>query len=358
MVVWSSLLACRAPEPPERPHEQWQSCPAEPGTICGYVGDGTNGFNGDEVHRLEVWLSFPRGIAFPPDLGQPALVDYNNRAVRMVDELPEDGLDTVIESGKPPGRLAYEPDGRLLVTAEDRLLLWDPVRGQEYVLLRTAGERATDVLSDGDGARVYWLDTRNRRIQVLDRDTGAVSTVMSGEEGYCGEGDALSTCLGFFDGQPEQLGGLALDEEGQRLYLADSGNHAVRVLDLETGQTALVAGAPGVAGFRDGEQALFSLPTDVALDGETLFVADTDNHRVRAIDLATGKVSTVAGTGQPTCEILDLLAPAVCDEQHTAGDGGPALQATLYRPFGVDLDPYGHLIVADTYDHRLRIIFQ
>jgi DNA-binding beta-propeller fold protein YncE len=355
MLVGSWLLACSEPEP-GRPHELWEACAADPGNICAYVGAGTNGFNGDEEHRLDTWLSFPRGIAFPPHSGRAALVDYNNRAVRLVDDLPEDGLDTVIESGKPPGRVSYEPDGRLLVTAEDRLLVWDPVRGEDYILLRSVGDRATDVLSDGP--IVYWLDTRNRRIQRLDRDTGEVTTVLSGEAGYCGEGDAMSTCVGFYDGQPEQLGGLALDVETQRLYLADSGNHVVRVLELQTGQTALVAGSPGEAGLRDGDQALFSLPTDVVLDGETLFVADTNNHQIRAIDLATGAVSTVAGTGAPTCEIPDLLSPTVCDAQHDAGDGGPALQATLYRPFGVDLDPSGHLIVADTYNHRLRIVFR
>jgi hypothetical protein len=69
-------------------------------------------------------------------------------------------------------------------------------------------------------------------------------------------------------------------------------------------------------------------------------------------------VSTVVGKGTPTCEFADFQNPATCDEQQLAGDGGPATEATLYRPFGVDIDPDGNLVVSDTYNHRFRIVYR
>ena len=146
------------------------------------------------------------------------------------------------------------------------------------------------------------------------------------------------------------------------MYSAHSESHIIRVLDLTTGIIDTLAGTPGTHGLTDGpvETALFYYPTDFALDSETntLFVADANNHAIRAIDLNTNTVSTVAGTGAPTCPILDLLVPASCAEQLDAGDGGPAVDATVYRPFGVDIDNDGNLIIADTYNHRFRVIYR
>ncbi len=130
-----------------------------------------------------------------------------------------------------------------------------------------------------------------------------------------------------------------------------------------------MAGQPGVAGFADGPgaSALFDFPTDIELDGDTLFVADTNNHRIRAVDVTTGEVSTFAGNGEPTCadgihqsagDSGLTVVPVVCDEQVTGGDGGPATDATLYRPMGIDLDLDGNVVIADTYNHRFRVVYR
>jgi sugar lactone lactonase YvrE len=84
-------------------------------------------------------------------------------------------------------------------------------------------------------------------------------------------------------------------------------------------------------------------PRDLELspDGR-LFIADTENHKIRAVDLTTGIITTVVGTG----------------DSGFGGDGGPALEATLHRPFGITFDAAGDLYIADTYNTRVRRVVQ
>ena len=69
-----------------------------------------------------------------------------------------------------------------------------------------------------------------------------------------------------------------------------------------------------------------------------LYIADTDNHRVRVVDLTTGTIVTVAGNGDATF----------------GGDGGLPALASLKRPFGIEFDPAGNLYIADTFNNRIR----
>jgi sugar lactone lactonase YvrE len=107
-------------------------------------------------------------------------------------------------------------------------------------------------------------------------------------------------------GNPFNLGGgegLAYDGTASALYAADSWQHAIRKIDLATGKVSLVAGNPGTAGSMDGtgNQASFHGPQGVALDGAgNLYVADQSNNLVRKVVVATGVVTTVAGAaGMP-----------------------------------------------------------
>ena len=140
------------------------------------------------------------------------------------------------------------------------------------------------------------------------------------------------------------------------LYFADTGNHIIRALNPD-GTVETIAGvepepyeptelaekAPkGGYGGDDGPalDAQFNGPRDIAVakDG-TIFVADRDNSCVRKV--ADGKVTTVAG---------------VCGMIGYEGDGGPATEALLNRPYGVALDADGKLYIADTYNHRIRVV--
>jgi len=132
-------------------------------------------------------------------------------------------------------------------------------------------------------------------------------------------------------------GKVLADEPTERLAISDSGHHRIIVANLG-GQVQQVIGS-GVQGFDDGpiEVATFHHPQGLALDGAMLYVADTGNHAIRAVDLAAGTVVTLAGSGE------QLLGPRV---------GGPARQTPLSSPWDVAvLD--GTLYVAMAGTHQL-----
>jgi sugar lactone lactonase YvrE len=208
--------------------------------------------------------------------------------------------------------------------------------------------------SSGD---LYIADTRNFRVRRVAGDTGVIETVVgTGMRGAAGDGGpALSAGLSFQLGldqgsdagdNPEPGGALALDALG-RLYIADTENQRVRRVDFVTGLIETVAGN-GVAGFSgDGgaaTSASLSHPRDIEIapGGDRLFIADTDNQRIRVVDLTTGIITTVAGDGT----------------SRYAGDGGAATEASLWRPFGVAFDGAGDMYIADTYNNRIRRVVQ
>jgi DNA-binding beta-propeller fold protein YncE len=143
------------------------------------------------------------------------------------------------------------------------------------------------------------------------------------------------------------------------LYFTDSANHIIRALDpngtVRTvfgtapdpyDPTELAAKAPRGGYQGDGTnkplKARLNSPRDVAVGSSgTLYVADTENSCVRMLT-ADGEVSTVAG---------------VCGERGFEGDGGPASDALLNRPYGVAVDTDGNLYIADTYNHRIRVVY-
>jgi sugar lactone lactonase YvrE len=123
------------------------------------------------------------------------------------------------------------------------------------------------------------------------------------------------------------------------LIVAETGANVIRRIFPEDGRQEVVAGEPGRAGFADGVggQALFNGPIGVAVGADgTIFVADTYNDRIRSID-ASGRVSTLAGTGEPG------------DADSSVGS-----EANFYTPCGIAVAPDGALIVADTGNNRIR----
>jgi sugar lactone lactonase YvrE len=132
-------------------------------------------------------------------------------------------------------------------------------------------------------------------------------------------------------------GKVIADEPTERLVISDTGHHQIIVADLD-GQVQQVIGS-GAQGSADGpcEVATFSHPQGLALDGPMLYVADTENHAIRAVDLAAGTVVTLAGTGE------QLMGPRV---------GGPARQTPLSSPWDLALLD-GTLYVTMAGTHQL-----
>ena len=155
---------------------------------------------------------------------------------------------------------------------------------------------------DGRGNFIF-IDQRNQRIRAISdflgqREDGLITTIAgTGEKGFNGDGPGLSTRVAFPDGgNPEPSGGMALGADGS-LYFADTHNHRIRRIEfsgetLSDNMVTTVAGIgePGFSG--DGgpaSEAAINFPQDMEIgpDGR-LYFADTDNHRVRRIDLADG----------------------------------------------------------------------
>ena len=140
------------------------------------------------------------------------------------------------------------------------------------------------------GTALYVSETGNQRIRVIDIVSGAVSDLAGSTAGYANGAGAAARF--------NSPGGLAVS--GDTLYVADISNHRIRAVDITSGTVSDVAGS-GTPGHADGAgaDARFSSPTGIAVNetGTTLYVADSGNHRIRSIDIATKTVRTIAGDG-------------------------------------------------------------
>ncbi|MGW5118232.1 NHL domain-containing protein [Streptomyces noursei] len=188
------------------------------------------------------------------------------------------------------------------------------------------------VVVDSTGA-LYVSEYNNHRVRKITTD-GKISTVAGTDtKGFGGDcGPAASAQLN----RPR---GVAVDSAGT-VYIADSDNHRVRKITAD-GKVCTVAGT-GTKGFSgDGGPATAAQldgPYGVAVDSTgTLYVAEHNNRRVRKIT-TDGLISTVAGTGTKGSD----------------GDGGPAVSAQLTNPRGVAVGRAGELYIADAGSHRVR----
>src|SRR5207253_2778917 len=150
------------------------------------------------------------------------------------------------------------------------------------------------------------------------------------------------------DGQPAadkpMIGPRALFVDGDTLWIALREGHAVWRMDLARGVLNHVAGT-GQRGFTgDGgpaSSATLDGPKGIAVGPDKcVYVADTENNAIRKIDLASGTISTIAGSGP--------------QHKGDSGDGGPATSARMDRPHGVCIGPDGAIYIGDTLTHRVR----
>lgn len=184
---------------------------------------------------------------------------------------------------------------------------------------------------------LYIADTHNRRIRKLDLATNLITTI-AGTTAPSGEGDngpAATARLNL---------PIAIAVGVNNLYIADTADHRIRKVNLTTSQISIVAGT-GIQGYSGDNgpaiSATIDSPTGLALDSaNNLYLADTHNHRIRRIDVTTGLITTIAGTGISSF----------------SGDNIPATNSSLALPHGLTIDASGNLFVADTSNHRIRRI--
>ena len=157
----------------------------------------------------------------------------------------------------------------------------------------------------------------------------------TGELGSIGDGGLATRARLWF------AAGVAVDAAGN-IVIADSFNNRVRRVDAASGKIETVAGT-GQQGFSgDGDlatEAQLNSPSGVAIDDKgNIIIADSFNNRIRIVDARTGIISTVAGTGEQGC----------------SGDDGLAVRAQLSGPTGLALSADGALFIADSGNHRIR----
>src|SRR5206468_3017225 len=199
------------------------------------------------------------------------------------------------------------------------------------------------IAPDGD---LIIADSHNDRIRRVDKPTGVITTVAgSGDNGYDGD-DKPAT-----DAALNTPSAVACAPNGD-IYIADTLNKRVRMIDVKTGLIPTVAGDGATATPEAGDigdngpatSAKLFMPSDVAVDSRTgdVYIADMHHYRVRKVDARTHIITTVAGNG---------------NWQNT-GDDGPALQASFTGPAGVALMPEGDgkltIFIADYYSGHVR----
>ena len=244
-----------------------------------------------------------------------------------------------------------------------------------------------------DGA-LYICDVDNHRIRRLSAQGIITTFAGNGNKGYTGDGGpAAAAALN----EPYEM---AWDKLGNLVFV-ERMNHTVRRVDATSGHISTVAGN-GTAGFSGdggpGPLAQLNQPHSLTFDAAgDLLICDIVNHRIRKVDMQSGRISTWAGTGEKTTaadgspitgsplhgpramavapdgkiwlalregNAVLQLDPSANKIKHVAGtgkkgftgNGGPALEATLSGPKCIALDRLGNVLLADTESHSIRMI--
>jgi trimeric autotransporter adhesin len=195
-----------------------------------------------------------------------------------------------------------------------------------------------DIAIDVSG-NIYIVDSSNHIIRLVTKATGLITTVAGTPTLLGFTGDGAQATLGNLR-SPE---GVAVDAEGN-IYIADTGNHRIRLVTKSTGIITTVAGTGSATYTGDkglATAATLSTPRDVAVDASgNIYIADFSNNCIRLVTKSTGIITTVAGTGKIGYD----------------GDGGPAVTARLNGCTSIYLDVSGDLYIAEYYNNVIRLL--
>jgi hypothetical protein len=168
---------------------------------------------------------------------------------------------------------------------------------------------------------VFVADTGNHTIRKMDVKTREVST-LAGLAGVAGGIDGKGDRARFHS--PKGIWG---SPSGPHLIVADTGNHTIRTVNQETGEVTTLAGVAGESGTQDGPRGIarFNKPSSVCVWGAAAYVADSNNHAIRGVVLATGQVFTVAGSPSGSGWVDGFGADARFNNPTTINCGDPML---------------------------------
>ncbi len=334
-------------------------------SVSTFAGNGTKGYSGDNGPATEATMNNPFGVTRSPD-GSIWYCEYTGQRVRKV--TPDGKIHLIAGTGK----VGYSGDGGPATAATFNLpheLRFGPKRGNLFV-----------------------VDMQNNVVRKIDTTTGIITTVVgTGKPGYSGDGgpadqaqlknphsiqfDAngdlficdignsvirkvdmkshvISTIAGTGKSGPTPDGApvkgtplkgprsIDFDAAGNLWVCTREGNQVLK-LDLKADKISIIAGN-GKAGFTGNggpaKEASLSGPKGVAFDAEgNAWIADTESHSIRRVNIKTGNLELMIGTGKK-------------------GDGpdGDPLKCQLARPHGVFVDKDGTVFIGDSENHRVR----
>ena len=338
----------------------------QPGIISTMAGTGERGYSGDSGPAMAALMSEPFMCAFDA-AGNLYIAEAMNHCIRRVDRntgvittIAGTGSEGYSGDGGPATQATFNQPYSLQVDAHGAVYVVDRLN---YVIRRIdartgfvttlagTGEpghggdggpgasaqfrEPNDCFLDGKGGLLI-ADVQDQRIRRLDLYSGTIDT-------FAGNGDKLRAGDGLPALQASILGARAvcMDNSGNT-YIAERDGNGIRVVDAN-GVMHTLAGTGEFGYTGDGGPALEATwggPKAIRCDHQgNLLVVDTENHAIRRIDTATGIVTTIAG-GRLGGE----------------GDGGPAESAAMDRPHGCEVDADGNLYIADSNNHRVRVV--
>jgi predicted outer membrane repeat protein len=318
---------------------------------------GTSGSAGNANGTIAT-ASFNAPAGAVADIGGNLFIaDTKNNAIRRI--APDGQVTTLALTGlNAPAATAISPDGATLYIADtgnDQVHAVALVSGQVAPVATTGNNQIrAATLASGQVATITVTGLDKPSGVVVDPDgnlyianTGAstiikiaagseTQTTLAGTAGSAGTVDGIGASARF-----NLPTGLAASPDGATLYVADTYNNTIRAIDLFSRQVITLAGAAQQPGFADGApaDARFNMPQALAVDAAgNVYVADTGNNTIRKIALTNGVTTTLAGTG-------------------TAGTGdGSGLQAHLSAPAGIAIDADGDVYIGDTGNNTIRVL--
>lgn len=281
------------------------------------AGTGEPGFAGEGVPAAESPTDQPVSVLVQPNQ-ELVFIERGNHRLRRIDSIGQ--VRTLAGSGVP----GYNGEG----TATSRRLNHPFGLGRDSL------------------GNIYIADVENHRIRRVSTGGVIVTVAGTGQAGF--SGDMGSPGSATFNGPHD----VAIDGDGN-VFIADTRNHRIRAIVPRASQdfasnfggviVVTVAGN-GEAGFGpdgvDATESSLNRPSAIAVFQGHLYIVDSGNHRIRAVDISTGIIRTVAGIGS----------------RGFSGDGGPAIEAELAGPLGITFDSSGNLIFADRGNKRVRLI--
>jgi sugar lactone lactonase YvrE len=353
----SFLLLAHIPDPPDYRIE----------TIAGNGTAGDIPASGGSSRELSVDLPF--GVENGPDGGLFITTVGTHRVLRL--ERGTGQLQPVVGNGRrgysgdggpaleatlnEPYEVRFDSKGNMLIVEMQNHLV-RRVDAASRTISTVAGDGVAGYRGDGGPARdarfrdphsiclddhdnIYVSDLANHRVRRIDATSGIIETLAGNGQRGLPQDDGIAKEQPFLTPQ-----GIAV--RGNDLWIASVSGHSVWRLDLQTGRIHRVVGSGKAGHTGDGGNPLdatFDGPRGITLTTSgVLYVVEGENNIIRAVDTVHGSIRTIAGVGR---------------EQHTyAGDGIVATTAPLSQPHGVCVSKNGSLVISDTKNHRVRTL--